>query len=849
MRAWDLNELRINNQAGLGATPNNQNVDYVGLRVLMKPLTFLKLALPLGRKTVDDRKTIKYIGQHLDDPGIGAPFLDLRIPESWFAGDCSEPAAVIGHDGRHRMYAAAAAEGNDPIEVHLFPRGGLRNRDLTPEIIQHLQQGLNAQGNQGYIRGPLFDLATNVQEGRIIFGDEPVDVYVSGKNRRGDPVRRLIKSRVPANKVDLVIKQLAQNLNINPNTIVYGTSTPGTEVDEVAMNPTAFRQAVTQGQALGVLVGYEFEVCVPKATIQRSIIVGEPEPPQAMTHERIAEILRNNTADLEQYHYGEPKFNTFLNVFKFKNPNIQYPNVKAIRKAMMEAKLPELIAAFEAIPQRVRTRYVPEVMGELERNNNYRRATQLGKQFKFARAFGMKVYYTQRGPVDAAGARLARLGRDPQQLDQILAWALGVTAFDLDHNFLDFFTFDDPQAAYDYLDLANSERDDDDEDYYDDDPEYTKAAKDVLQPSVQNTFGRRTTVFADYHQRRKNLTDWYIEPDGSIEPKSGSDAPAEIVSPPYPAAEAMDVLNRFYAMASQLNLYTNQSTGLHINVSIPKNLDVLKLAVFLGDQYVLTYYGRENSGYARSVMRDLKIQGSGKVATKTQDLAKLAALAKSISSNHTASINYNGKYVSFRHAGGDYLKDLQGVTNSVGRFIQAMVIAADPTAYRNEYLTKLTKLFPEQPQLPGGSSLKADKKRLMLFINDIRMNGIPVIIQDTAGTGSIRPGKTREMQQVSVEANSEEARQNILSRIRMAGNRERIQALPVANFTRTTFIRPPNFLIPSNNEVGRVGQNSFKFYTFTDSRLPPGHPATINYIKAIAAPIMQRLRAQPKKRK
>ena len=41
-------------------------------------------------------------------------------------------------------------------------------------------------------------------------------------------------------------------------------------VDEAAMNPAAFAQAIEQGQAKGVLVGFEFEVCIPEATFAQS---------------------------------------------------------------------------------------------------------------------------------------------------------------------------------------------------------------------------------------------------------------------------------------------------------------------------------------------------------------------------------------------------------------------------------------------------------------------------------------------------------------------------------------------------------------------------------------------------
>ena len=644
-------------------------------------------------------------------------------------------------------------------------------------------------------------------------------------------IMRLVKGY---NAADISLQQISQALAQDG-------------LNEAAMNPRAFDLAVKQGADQGVLVGYEFEVCVPAATIRSGLSTGQGQETTtpAITYETVANALENYTADLEQWTYGDAKFNTFLNVFKFKDPNIQYRDVKTIRKAMMQDLLPTLLAEFNSIPAHIRARYVPVVMASLEQDNNYRRATQLGKQFKFAREFGMKIYYTQRGQVEASGSRLARIGRQTQSLEEVLAWALGVTGFDLDHNFLNYFTFDDPQAAYDYLELSDR-RDDDDEDYYDDDPEYTKAAKDVLQPSVQNTFGRKTNIFSDYHQRRKNLTDWYIEPDASIEPAKEADAAAEIVSPPYPAAEAMDVLNQFYAMAGQLNLYTNNSTGLHINVSIPKTLDVLKLAVFLGDQYVLKQFGRESSGYAQSVMRDL-LSRAPRPTEKPVDVKKLQDLAKSIASAHSASISSNGKYISFRHAGGDYLKNYQEVANSVGRFINAMLIASDTNLYRNEYLGKLTRLFPTQPKSIKGTGKKAERQRTLARIQDIRMNGVPTIVQDVGGTGRAKLNKTKDFTIISTEPNSEAAKQTLLSRARMALNKGILERLPVANFARITFLQPIDQEFKFNNDVGKLGSSQrYTFYTLSPGRLPPGHPVTLEYIKSIAKPILAKKAAVKK---
>jgi glutathionylspermidine synthase len=155
MRASEfLNELKINNATGLGQVPLNQNVDYQGLQVAMRPSMFLRLALPLNSSDPDEMKTINYIQQHIDEPGIGAPFLNIEIPESWESGEFKELAKVVGHDGRHRMYAVLNHQGDEPVEVHMFPRY-LRRRHLTDEIIEHLRNGIvSQQGN--YVRGPIF---------------------------------------------------------------------------------------------------------------------------------------------------------------------------------------------------------------------------------------------------------------------------------------------------------------------------------------------------------------------------------------------------------------------------------------------------------------------------------------------------------------------------------------------------------------------------------------------------------------------------------------------------------------------------------------------------------------------
>ena len=349
------------------------------------------------------------------------------------------------------------------------------------------------------------------------------------------------------------------------------------------------------------------------------------------------------------------------------------------------------------------------------------------------------------------------------------------------------------------------------DDDYGEDPDYEEAAA-FLKPVVEQTMGAPVHIFQDYHQRRKNLTDWYIEPDGSLSANDDGDATAEIVSPPLPAAQAVDALKRFYAMAGQLNLYTNESTGLHINVSIPDKLDVLKLAVFLGDQHVLKQFGRQDSNYAVSAEKSIAHYTAGNpdvidVKTKkkpgvlgqpkTQNTINVKALqqiAQDATKAHVASISNNGKYISFRHAGGNYLQDYTSIFNVVGRFIRAMIIAADPTAYAREYQTKLAKL--------AGTSQTPASQGTPALVSYVRTNGLPVIKIDVMRFNNTRSalnlakdamqGKVRSdslnNQNVSAVPGGEAARQAIASKMQNPRRKETVEKAPVQNFFSLTIV-------------------------------------------------------------
>jgi hypothetical protein len=97
-----------------------------------------------------------------------------------------------------------------------------------------------------------------------------------------------------------------------------------------------------------------------------------------------------------------------------------------------------------------------------------------------------------------------------------------------------------------------------------------------------------------------------VEPDGSLEGDNDGDEGLEFVSPPMPIDELLKDLNAVKAWAGRMGVYTNQSTGLHINISVPEyskdRLDFVKLALLLGDEYVLDLFGRASNTYAKSAL-------------------------------------------------------------------------------------------------------------------------------------------------------------------------------------------------------------------------------------------------------
>lgn len=501
-------------------------------------------------------------------------------------------------------------------------------------------------------------------------------------------------------------------------------------LSEVPMNPAAYAGSLETAHDKGVKVGFEFEVCMPEETI--SAENAKPVDPSGIEKtwaENIQTLLGTeqwfNSVELDDLR----EYADIVKPVEYNgNTYSRDDGFETLVSAWLSDKLGKKIKKnFEALHESIRKKlikiwtrqkidFLPKQLNawtffkaaesELawqERNRFRDGISEVIYSMPYRKGFWMDVF----GTTD-----LVALSTDPR-----LEWDVDM--------------------------MTRLFVEDDDNGYNNG---YVAAAK-VMQKRLQQLFGN-TILFHDYHERNKDATSWYVEPDGSLEP-NGDDEAVEVVTPPMPVKQGIEALKTFYQLAKELRLYTSAEnhTGLHINVSIPDKLDVLKLAVFAGDEHVIREWGREDNSYVQSVIKDLRDSFNDLKQdyendsyskkqilnpSKKNDYKKLLQIAKDTSDEHMASVNFNGKYVSFRHAGGDYLNQQQGVLNVVGRFVRAMVIAADPTAYRKEYLAKLTSLIHSKEE-----KVKVTSASQILKLKNSPIQAVVVAIYGTNTKGTV----------------------------------------------------------------------------------------------------------------
>lgn len=214
---------------------------------------------------------------------------------------------------------------------------------------------------------------------------------------------------------------------------------------------------------------------------------------------------------------------------------------------------------------------------------------------------------------------------------------------------------------------------------------------------------QRPVTTGGYHSGASRQTDNYrIESDSSLHPDDHDDAGLEFISPPLPLNDMISDLDKVVKWAKGRGCYTNSSTGLHMNVSIPgysrRNLDFVKTVLFLGDRYILEQFNRESNTYCASALGTIEAvvkhspqrieQMMDRMRTNLNDLA--SRILHDAQTNKYTSINVHDNWIEFRSPGGDWLdEDLPKLKDTLLRCVVALDIGCHPDKFKQEYGKKL----------------------------------------------------------------------------------------------------------------------------------------------------------------
>jgi len=229
-----------------------------------------------------------------------------------------------------------------------------------------------------------------------------------------------------------------------------------------------------------------------------------------------------------------------------------------------------------------------------------------------------------------------------------------------------------------------------------DDTSEVHEVHEALAASLSEALTRKVVTFS-------NIKNIFITTDFSI--KGGIRGGAEIVTPPEDVTTALNTLSKITEWAKNLELISNESTGVHLNISCPaiaEKIDPLKFVMFFDEHFVLKQFGRLSNTFAVEVLPSItstyKVLGNLPETPKmTDDLWKALEhfttwmpRAKYRSVNF-AKLPYG--YIEIRAAGGNWLNQYEQLTALTNRAIIALSAATNKKLYANQYIKKIVKMF------------------------------------------------------------------------------------------------------------------------------------------------------------
>ena len=444
-------------------------------------------------------------------------------------------------------------------------------------------------------------------------------------------------------------------------------------LDEVSMSPTSLQRWADSPDAEGMLMGIEFEMCVPGDGFDREFEPDYSHDPLVYSVEEILDFYDQGEHSNLTYHRSQVE-QSLMELYQdwyFEAISEYIDNNPGTLSMYLFEEISNLIEfedyvdkAREELGDHAQDEDVQELAHKLHRDDI---DTIISDE--------MDIYEEA---LDLARARIEEEMQDASLLSE-KRWLRDVGVSRMT----------DAMDLNDYLQWPLFEDD---------------GVIEGIGNDFATAIGEPVHTNSGYHGGGRGRGLWIIEPDSSIDCDHPDDKGLEFISPPQSISETLRQLSELHNWANSKQCYTNESTGLHMNISIPdysiEKLDFIKLALFMGDKYILDQFDRTTNNYCRSaidiIKRGTTSENVNQVLIKMRQHLNVAA-SKLIHQGWTAkytSINTQDGYVEFRGPGGDYLnKSVTELTNTALRLAMALNIACDENAHKEEYAKKLYKLI------------------------------------------------------------------------------------------------------------------------------------------------------------
>ena len=297
-----------------------------------------------------------------------------------------------------------------------------------------------------------------------------------------------------------------------------------------------------------------------------------------------------------------------------------------------------------------------------------------------------------------------------------------------------------------------------------------------IAAEFEKVIGRKTNWGLRYKSCPRGAH-YCIEPDGSLEPRRKDAMGLEFISPEMPLDEILKDLDAVKKWADKKGIYTNDSTGLHMNISLPgysvDKLDYVKIALLLGDEKILTDFERLLNIYTvpamRRIRRAIKDEPrSSAYAFEYLNKGLNLLASHSIHSGKTekyTSINTkknektDAEWIEFRSPGNDWLGNkFELLKPTLMKFIVAFDAAMDPEKNKAEYLKKLyallspklgedvVRLFAKHSVLPQPRDAQQELKKRLKLRKASRQGGMFTWMVGRSSTDQIAVDAPNEQQ-------------------------------------------------------------------------------------------------------